>query len=624
MINEKDKNGYYEFILVNENNNKTHIDIFSPFAFNFSSLKEMIYLGASQSQSILTCEPNIINLNNKYKILSDENDKQNIYVGTSLSDENGNINLGESIIRLYLTPSQKYKTLSVNGKIKMQIEFLEVCSDMNINFMADDGTNKLIQIQNNQSKTLIIEEEIDFNLSTISINFFKTQKPQRYIKISKIILNDLEKFSREQVKNYNIIEEADITNASLIRNKLEFEIDNLGYDWIDYKEYVKNHKNKVINVVFNTFKDKKIFLGEYIVQDIKYSKANFKYVCEDNYSYNDIFYQPYTYQAWGVSSWIKEILNTADSIFEGDFDYFENLKLSGFLYKNKRIDIIRNLCQTARSLIKINKKLDINAINFKIKQMNDYKSKQIDYLLPRNQIIDENIQAEQNNLEVNVYDYTQGNIEEEFETTIDYKLKDMTYELDSHDWPLYYGYYKINFENPYEADSYNIISTNTYLGNEIQTDRFGAECEIDKSNRKSYSAIVKFKLFLFVSSNQLLQMLENPYHATLKLKGNRKSPQVYKKLFYGNENIKNTQNIDNLNLTQTYQINFDIDAIGQYYYDIINSDKISLQIVKNPYLEIGDIVGYTSKNGHKLKFIITKIETNQSINQNIEGVVINE
>ena len=49
---------------------------------------------------------------------------------------------------------------------------------------------------------------------------------------------------------------------SLIKNKVEFEIDNLGYDWIDYKEYVKKHKNKVINVVFNTFKDKKIFGGE--------------------------------------------------------------------------------------------------------------------------------------------------------------------------------------------------------------------------------------------------------------------------------------------------------------------------------------------------------------------------
>lgn len=622
MINEKDKNGYYEFILVNENNNKTHIDIFSPFTFNFSSLKEMIFLGASQSQSILTCEPNIINLNNKYKILSDENDKQNIYVGTSLSDENGNINLGESVIRLYLTSSQKYKTLSVNGKIKMQIEFLEVCSDMSINFISDDGTNKLIEIQNNQSKTLIIEEKIDFNLSTISINFFKTQKPQRYIKISKIILNDLEKFSREKVNNYNIIEETDITNVSLIKNKVEFEIDNLGYDWIDYKEYVKKHKNKVINIVFNTFKDKKIFLGEYIVQDIKYSKDNFKYVCEDNYSYNDIYYQPYTYQAWGVSDWIQEILNTPDNLFEGDIDYFNNLTLSGFLYKNKKIDIIRNLCQTARSLIKINKKLDINAINFKIKQLNDYKSKQIDYFLPRNQIIDENIQAEQKNLEVNVYDYTQGNTEEEFETTFDFKLKDMTYGIEEeHGWPMYYGHYKINFENPYDADSYDIISSNIYLGNDIQIGSFLPEYEINKNNRKSYSATVKFTLIV---SMDVTPFFENPYHATLKLKGTRKSPQVFKKLFYGNENIENSQTIDNLNLTQTYQIYFDIDAIGQYYYDIINSDKISLQIVKNPYLEIGDIVGYTSKNGHKLKFIITKIETNQSINQNIEGVVINE
>ena len=102
-------------------------------------------------------------------------------------------------------------------------------------------------------------------------------------------------------------------------------------------------------------------------------------------------------------------------------------------------------------------------------------------------------------------------------------------------------------------------------------------------------------------------------------------PSSILNIYSSNNNIISIKNDnDNLNLTQTYQIYFDIDAIGQYYYDIINSDKISLQIVKNPYLEIGDIVGYTSKNGHKLKFIITKIETNQSINQNIEGVVINE
>lgn len=617
---------YTEIVIVDKNTSLLNFSIYGTDQI-FSNLENMITLGTSQYKKILTCEPNYIKLDKDYYIVKSYSSKENYFVSNIISNENGLFeknSWGDSncYIAIYF---EKDYDLS-ESSLQLELEFAEVCDSFKITFNSDNVTNKDIEYlyENNKVNNIkiVIEKQYKYYpISSIRIDFFKTIEPNRLIKIKKMKINNNEYIAKNNILDYNIIEQDNIIdNFNYIKNEIQFSVLNDKYDLLDFDNYVLNNKNKVCYVFYNLKVGNNYIQnlnGYYDITDIKFENNKIKYVGEQKINIsedNSLYQQNQIFENTSAYDIIKDITQLSDSSLSSiltNRTHFQNVLLSGFIPKVPKLTALNYVMQASKGYLTKNKDFNSSKIYYKINSfMNSSNVEKIERKFINLETFDI---TNKQNFEINVYEYltnfTSQEKEKILQKTFTFAWTDLTHDYEEE---LYYIDITIDYSNPFYPKSIEVI-----IDEFKDQDGKSAKPDVTILSTTNYSCSIRLSKGWFGTSNET-------YTAIISVKGVKLTSSIKETKKYGNFEDASVIKIDNPLITQSYNKDFNIDEIGNYFLNLTKTKKINLNTLKLPYLEIGDNILYTSKNNHQAKIVITKMETNQSIIQDIEGVVIDE
>lgn len=601
---------YLEIVIRDKETSHTNIKIECLFQA-FSNLSNMFFLGASQNEKVLTCEPNLIKLNEQYKLIKAELNYLNKYIGLEMSDENSLIN--DYVKFSFINP------YSVREKpLILEIEFDEVVVNFQIKFTNTQDEIKTYQYENNSSKNIKIEYLDSSNLfpiKNIIVSFEKTKEPYRFIKINKMVLNQLDYFNKDKILEHNIIEEEDLLTNNFVENSANFTILNNKYDLIDIKEYAKKLKNNVAYFVrVNHKNNEKIVknIGFFdIIEILLNNEQNINFDTKFFYDLKEEFIIENILSNESAYDVIKLILGENNVSFLNE-SYFKNFKISGLIPKTTKKEALKYVLELCNgTILKNNKDLTINS-KYKIIHLDSLNSNNY---IKRKNIKNEGINFNQYNVETRIYKYYEYNSKEmeatKHQINEKFRLTDVEYT------DRYHIDFDIDFDKPQYVDSYSLggVALYDYQNNLIEVD--GLQLEIIE--KKLFNCKIRLYWNYMANQDQYYLIKLQSSIESIEIEYDAKEYQEY-----GSNSDYNIITINNPLFSLSYDENLDIDKISNYYLKYSNYSNLNLDILKNNNYEVGNCLYYVSKNKYERKLIISKIEYDDSIIQKITGVLIDE
>lgn len=550
----------------------------------FSSVNDTINENRESALNYISCEPDRVKLDNNFAFIQDKtklNVNQDIgYWSRYMSDSNGNFTNYPTIIYVLENPI----TFT-----PLTLYFQEVVKSFNIYYYLN---NNLIYTREIRNNTLITVDTTDSSnlepiqyFDKVEIAFLSTQTPYRYIKFNEIDFGASMTFKSSEIKEFNIIEEIDLTSDSLPSNSLDATIqDDKGYyDILNPNNKIgKLQKGQQLSVhhylkVGNVFKE--LLLGTFLLKKVSTENMKLKLEC-----YDELYFMNSTY--YGSKFYINE---KATKVFEDLFTYFnysnkrysfsddiQNVYLTGYVPQVSFREALRLIAESCKAIIQKKRtgsiyiyKQQENPIIVNYFGVSDYKNDNVKQVLYNNVA------------DINVYSYDRVEEDIIYSAT----LNKGTYRVNFSHYPIVYSEYEV------DPNTLKSIANANYTI--IELNAVGCLVEVSSDNT---TVELKGKYYVETSSTERIKKdnsLEVDESAITK--------------------------IDNHLITNSNYL-----EIANWKLDKSNINY-ELKYKTTPYIEVGDKCKLETKykdsiNNSVVKtFVISKIEYDNSIMQSIKG-----
>lgn len=188
-------------------------------AVPFTELSQVTDKITENTRKLASLEQDLWALDGSFSLPNDDaSNGETGYWSDAISDENGNIDLS---FTFSFDEAQSSKGFTVIFDTKTQ----EVAADFTISVYNGSTLLNLASVVGNSEVFRIVDCPAE-NYNLISLNFTKTAKPYRRIRLTEFVFGYLQEFSADKIVNLKAIYETSLYMENLPTNKLELTIDN--------------------------------------------------------------------------------------------------------------------------------------------------------------------------------------------------------------------------------------------------------------------------------------------------------------------------------------------------------------------------------------------------------------
>lgn len=533
----------------------------------------------------ITCEPNRVKLDGSFVFMKWGSNSNTDIAYWSDNVSNGNGDFSTTISIEYTFSKQISFTF-------LSLHFQEVCTDLDINYYLNNELVYTRQIRGNNLLSFGTYDSENPNpiqyFDKISIVFLKTKEPYRRIRFNEIDFGSYETIEKDKITELSMIKECSIDSSDLPSSSCNITIrdDKGDYDILNPNNKLRFLQERQEISLYHYLKVKnqykEVSLGTFYLKNFNYSNRKLELECYDiTYFMNQTYYESPFYINGSATKILTDIFNKMnyDSKKYNISSELDKIYLTGYIPVVDFKEALRMVAEACNAIITIDNygvikisKLpnnDDSAKDFQLKEISDSKPTQNLY----NNVID-----------ITEYLYSININDEKIYSKTMNKGK---YIIEFTKFPIVYSLYENNFDllkydNGHKS-KYNILS----LG--------ACACTIE-----------------VLEDNTNVELMAKIYIKEISVKRFQK---------------------DNLNSNDEYSIG-KIDNKFINYLNAenlanwkLNKQEISYSFKSNiiPYLELGDKctqeIPYKTNTGEQIKkdFVITKLELNLGIKQNVGG-----
>ena len=518
----------------------------------------------------ISCEPNRVKLNNKFCFIFDKNK----------TNSNENIAYWSKEISNYegFFISNPKLTIIMNQEIdfsELTLYFQEVCSFFTVFYYYNDSliekrnivNNKYLVVTTNGVNTLT---NLKFN--KIEIEFIKTIEPFRYIKLNEIDFGSVNKFSSNQILDFNIIDELSIDGSELSSNSLNLTLKNENgeFDILNPRNKLNMLQEKQeISMYYylrvgGTFKE--LPLGTFLLKKI--SNNNTRITIEaydDTYFMNKLYYGSKFYDNVEITTILNDLFTYFNYTKYSIDKELVGIKLTGYIPIVEMREALRLITEAGGCVVSKTRYGTTNIFKTYDPQIKTFN---------RREIFSENHKKNlfNNTIDINEYNYS--------DRKTNYLVYENTLDVGKHF--IEFNEYPILQETLVKADTSN--NDFTILGS------YATSCLIEVKVKTK--VILKATLIKVTSTTQR------------RLKGINPNMEIDN---YAIDKVDNTLiTKDNSTIIAQWKL-----GRGEVKY--IFDTPVA------PYIEVGDTCKYETKYNYKNDFVVTRIEFDNGIIQNVEG-----
>lgn len=188
-------------------------------AVSFTDLAQVTDKITENTRKLADLEQDLWLLDGSFSLpTKNESNGETGYWSNVLSDENGNIDV---LLTFTFDTLQSSKGFTVIFDTKTQ----EIASDFSIFAYNDDTLINSASITNNADVVRIVECQAD-GYNKIELQFTKTAKPFRRIRLTEFVFGFLQEFKADKIVSIKAIYETSLYMETMPTNKLEFTVDN--------------------------------------------------------------------------------------------------------------------------------------------------------------------------------------------------------------------------------------------------------------------------------------------------------------------------------------------------------------------------------------------------------------
>lgn len=170
------------------------------------------------TKKIATLEPNEWQLNSTYKLVSNSGDNAEIgYWSEAISDAQGNIDI--TLAFDFDTP-QNSKAITVIFDDATN----NYATDFTIQISGEGVFTPVIVTDNTQYMCEVVVNALSY--TKLELNFTKTNKPHRRIRVSEVVFGSLKKFTSNDISMVSIQTQATLDSSALPSGQIRLTIDN--------------------------------------------------------------------------------------------------------------------------------------------------------------------------------------------------------------------------------------------------------------------------------------------------------------------------------------------------------------------------------------------------------------
>lgn len=533
----------------------------------------------------ITCEPNRVKLDGSFVFMKWESNSNTdiAYWSDNVSNRNGDFSTTISI---------EYTFSKQISFTFLSLHFQEVCADLDINYYLK---NELIYTRQIRDNNLLSFETYDSEnpnpiqyFDKISIVFLKTKEPYRRIRFNEIDFGSYETIEKDKITELSMIKECSIDSSDLPSSSCNITIrdDKGDYDILNPNNKLRFLQERQEISLYHYLKVKnqykEVSLGTFYLKNFNYSNRKLELECYDiTYFMNQTYYESPFYTNGSATKILTDIFNKMnyDRKKYNISSELDSIYFWGYIPVVSFKEALRIVAEACNAIITIgnygvikifkNSNNNVSAKDFELKEISESKPTQNLY----NNVID-----------IAEYAYVASYSDKKIYSK---KMNKGTYTIKFTEFPICYYKYKDDFSliksDTSDKDKYNILS----LG--------ACACTIEVLED---STNVELKAWIY-NDNKVTKRFQ---------KDNINSNDEY----YIGE-------IDNPLIDKNNSVN-----LANWK---LNRKEISYSFKSNimPYLELGDLctqtIPYKRITGEEIKkdFVITKLELNLGIKQNVEG-----
>lgn len=549
---------------------KTKIENVESDSQPFSNISKTYNEIKKTNYNYISCEPNRVKLDGSFYFIEDKNKPnrtQSIaYWSDILSNSNGLFNYNPKIIYMF---SEKLNFTEIT------LYFQEVCEEFVVNYYNENTIIASRNIKNNLSLVITTNGTITLNESVfdkLEIEFIKTKEPYRYIKFNEIDFGVYKQFSREQIIDFDIIDELSLDSSELSSNSLNISIDNSRgqFDILNPKSELQFLEEKQEISLYhylrvgNNFQE--LPLGTFLLKrfDINNKQLEIN-AYDDIYFMNDIYYGSKFYQNEEITNILIDLFSYFNYTNYVIDEELQGIKLTGYIPNVAFREALRLIAEAGCCVINKTR----YGITYIFKTYDPITKK-----FNRRIILNEKPKRNLFNNIINLIEYNYSVKEENVEI---YNAK-----LNKGIHTILYSKFPIEHNSVVKSDNtnedYRIINT------------YATSCIIEVLNEETN--VILNGTFINESSIEKKIKKEN-------IQEDISSYAITKV----NNRLITSSNLEN---------------VGKWKLN--RSDiKYSFKTLVMPYIEVGDTCEYETKYGTKNTFIPTRLRFSKSILQNIEG-----
>lgn len=532
----------------------------------FSNINKLYNDITNTNYNYISCEPNRCKLDGTFYFVNDKtkvNEREKIaYWSNSMSSENA---------FFQFSPKISFKFSEPIENTEITLSFQEAPKNFNVSFYLESYIVGGYTFSNNTS--LIVETKDSFyggktHFDTIQITFNSTNEPYRYIKMNEIDLGVVQKFTNEQIADFQIIDELSIDSSELSANFLSLSIKNLNgeYDILNPNNKLGTLQEKQEITLYHYLKVgekyQELPLGTFLIKKFLPKKQVLEIEAYDDIYYmNQIYYGSKFYRDVEIKVILEDLFNYFNYTNYIIDDELDGIKLTGYLPQIEWREALRLICEAGC------------CVASKTREGKTYIYKTYDPSVKKftkKLLFDEEPTKNLFNDAIDIVEYNYTNVEENVEI--------YSSELDV-------GVQRILYSNyPIEQDS--VVKSDESNANYEIIERYATSCVVNviaKTNVILKGTLIK-ETSTIVSNNKNTNSENENY--TIEIKNNL---------------------ITSINSKQI--VNW---KLGR------KDVKFNFNTLVVPYIEVGDTCVYETKYGD-FEFIPTRIEFTKSILQNIEG-----
>ena len=533
---------------------------------SFSNTNKTFNEVKTTNYNYISCEPNRVVLNDKFYFINDKtqnNDSENIaFWSLEMSNENCTFE-NNPTITYYFNKDIEFTDIT--------LYFQEVCEEFNVYYYHNESIIVIRNVKGNEKLTISTSNESALSevyFNQIKIEFVKTLKPFRYIKLNEIDFGIIKQFSKDKILEYDIIDEMSIDSSELSSNSLNFVLkdENGEYDILNPNNKLSTLQEKQELTFYHYLENENKFselpLGTFKIKKFDVERNNLKITAYDDiYFMEDIYYGSKFYNQEEITKVLQDLFNYFNYTNYIIDDELKGIKITGYIPRVKFREAIRIIVEAGCCVVS------------KTRYGKTYIYKTYDEIVKtfkRKDIFEENPIQNLFNDVIDIVEYSYNDIVED-EEIVNIELEKGTHTI------LY--------------EKYPIV-----------------ENSLIKSEENANYQIVNI-----YATSCVVEVIED---TKVILKANYIKQSNNVKTFGKTTNSKKKSNTIKVNNNLITKNNSSVVANWKLSKKEI---KYNFNTLSMPYIEVGDTCKYTTKYGNENEFIVTRIEFSNSIIQVVEG-----